>query len=211
MKKIRQLAMAILTVFVTALIMAPVTFAEETNKLTTQEAWNEIVSQLKDGVKVELEPGETKQIPVSLSDGETAYLEVGFLPLVQTFGMGTGHIDSTAPGGYTFYAGISGGAAGSYTHRVNVNVSSVSPVCKFSITSATIEGQTPSVGMTNGPSGITDIVNYEVGTCSYSRAYASFTTPIKPVPINIYDKVLMNSFTEKKIEVTIYYDFVPIS
>lgn len=186
MKKIRQLAMAILMVFVTALIMAPVTFAEGTDKLTTQEAWNEVISQLKDGVKVELEPGETKQIPIYLSNGETAFLEVGCFPLAQTFGMGTGVINSYNPGNYTFYAGINGGVAGSYTHRVNVNVSSVSPVCKFSITSASIEGQTPSVGMTNGLSGITDIVNYETGTCSYSRAYAGFVTPIEPIPINVY-------------------------
>ena len=82
-------------------------------------------------------------------------------------------------------------------------------ICKFAIDSASVEGQTPSIGMTVGNSGVTDIVNNSNGSNSYTHAYASFLTSVD-IPINVYDEVLMSSTKQNKITFTIYYDFAPI-
>ena len=190
--------------------MATPAFAESPTSLSPEEAWREIIEQLNNGVNVQLAPGEKQEIPIPLSNGNTAYLEIGCESALQTRGSTTTTYSYSSNGNYIFYAKINGGMAGNYTHRVNFNVSAISPTCKFAITSANVEGQTPSVGMTNFSSGVTDIVNYDVGTSSYTHAYASFMSPVQSIPINVYDKVLMNSYQAGKIQFTIYYDFSPI-
>lgn len=97
---------------------------------------------------------------------------------------------------------------GSFQHRVNFTIRALSPTCKFSITSAAVEGQQPAPGLSNLNCGVTENVNYAVGTSAYSKAYASYS--LAGVASNLYSKILLNSYSANKMEFTVYYSMSPI-
>lgn len=211
MKKHFQTIVSSCIMIIAIITMSITAFAESSSDLTQINTWQEIISYLSDGVNVELNPGEVRSMPIPLSDGSVASLELGCYALPQSRGTSATTYTYKSNGNYTVYAKINGGFAGTYSHRVNFNVSKTSPVCLFKITSSNVESQTPGVGMTVGNSSVTDIVNHAVGTSSYTHAYTSFITAPTSVPVNVYDKVLMNSDHAEKIRFTIYFDFAPIS
>lgn len=68
--------MALSTLFVTT------AFAQENDVEVIEEAkiLEEIVSYLEDGVTIDVAPNESKRIEIPLSNGESAYLEIGCTP-----------------------------------------------------------------------------------------------------------------------------------
>lgn len=157
---------------------------------------------------IDVAPNESKRIEIPLSNGESAYLEIGCTPITLTRGTTSASYNYTSNGDYIFWGDINYGSIGSYSHRVNFKITALSPTCEFYITSASVEYQQPSVGYVNSGSGITGNKNYDVKTSSYSKAYASFT--INGSVNNIYSKILMNSMNPNKITFTIYYSLAPI-
>lgn len=180
----------------------------ESGEFTVVQAWEEIGAYLEGGTQLEFAPGESQVVKIPLSNGDIATLEVGCMPVLTDRNYDKYTYSYTANGNYIFWGKISYDLIGSFNHRIDFNITSLSPACKFSIKSAAIEGQQPSVGLSNIASGITDIVNYAVGTSSYSKGYASYS--LAGVPTNIYSKILMNSMNPNKIGFTVYYSMTPI-
>ena len=209
-KNFRTIASSFI-IIVAILTMSITASAESSSDLTQVNTWQEIISYLSDGVNVDLNPGEVRSVPIPLSDGSVAFLELGCYAFPQSRGTSATTYTYKSNGNYTVYAKIDGGLAGTYSHKVNFNVFKTSPVCQFKITSSNVESQTPGVGMTVGNSSVTDIVNHTVGTSAYTHAYTSFIAGSTSIPVNVYDKVLMNSDHAEKIRFTIYFDFAPIS
>lgn len=211
MKKVRQqllkqmvIAMGILMLLSLTLINAK---AEEL-MLTREKAIQEISDYLENGVQISLTPGEIQKYEIPLSNGDMAILEVGCEEVKQTRGSDKYTAEYSSNGNYIFWGKINYSLIGSFQHRVNFTIRALSPTCKFSITSAAVEGQQPAPGLSNLNCGVTENVNYAVGTSAYSKAYASYS--LAGVASNLYSKILLNSYSANKMEFTVYYSMSPI-
>lgn len=84
-KNFRTIASSFI-IIVAILTMSITASAESSSDLTQVNTWQEIISYLSDGVNVELNPGEVRSVPIPLSNGSVAFLELGCYAFPQSRG-----------------------------------------------------------------------------------------------------------------------------
>ena len=86
LKKVKKIVALMMATMALSTLFVTTAFAQENDVEVIEEAkiLEEIVSYLEDGVTIDVAPNESKRIEIPLSNGESAYLEIGCTPANKT-------------------------------------------------------------------------------------------------------------------------------
>lgn len=199
-----------------SVILCSVAFADSNNKpiicgnYTVEQFSNDLNSFFENLGSIELAPGETYACEIPLSNGDFAEWECGAFSLEpQTRGSVSAEYN-TGLGNNGFYNRVRYDLFGTFSHRIYINVSQTSPVCHFTIYSNEVIDAVPAPLNTFISSAVQTPVNYSSGSSSKADAYATFKTA-DLVNINIYSRILANSYKAGIMSYTCYFDLTPFS